>query len=292
MKDNDTFNMMDLYEGILKLSGDIRKSVLEIESKINSLLVSGLNGLLAINPLLLYKNNMIEFDSLNELKLGTVNIEGRDMSFILSVYYDETSIIQNRMRVFPAHYNNKEKNISVSVFSILKSDWFDLYKSKLNPVFSDVMNDISFQKYIEKEFSSNIKQSIEHELIHFMDRGVDTLNRFNQSDPVMQLFYKNYAKDYYGASAKVSGKVPIEFNPHMWEVVQEIKLPFTPDQKNEFDTFMRNPVVKSENDNNIPQMIKKFYPFISTMFKKHSGREMFLLKLYTYVYTNGKYSHI
>jgi hypothetical protein len=125
-------------------------------------------------------------------------------------------------------------------------------------------------KVIPEIFNINeIQSKIEHEFIHSID-PTSSITLKNAEDPERrEKFVKDYSASPYTARGIGTGKVPIEFNTYMWEVIRATQnLP-----PNELRDFLKHP------DQTLPKALERYQSFIQAMLQDPELRKMFLWKL-------------
>ena len=115
-----------------------------------------------------------------------------------------------------------------------------------------------------------IQSKIEHEFIHSIDpTSLMTFKKIAEDPSRQQKFAKRYQAAPYTTTGIGTGKIPIEFNTYMWEVIRASRnIP-----PEELRAFMKNP------DENIPKALERHRSFIKSMLQNPSLRKMFLWKL-------------
>lgn len=272
----DEYQIELLYEGILKLTDDARRVLEILKLRLKPIL---LNNGLYINPLDIFESKRYKFINLNTIKLSTENVDGVDIDIHLTVYYDESPEIQNRNRFKMGAFSPSSKIITLSVFSILKEKWHDNHQRGIIPRLSEIYKDNDYKEFIADRFDVIPENILSHELIHVCDKSI---SKFNDLINLGINWEQDYDGSYYKQNAKVTGKVPFEFNTHFSDMIKDIPSRLSEKDIGEFRTFLENPVIISNTQNNIPTCLLKHGYFIQSCLSEPTIKKLFLQKLGSY----------
>ena len=120
----------------------------------------------------------------------------------------------------------------------------------------------------------NLKDSLEHELIHYKDPSIKIRksNSVSPEKPESDYPTNNYSgRDYYTRGGEISGGVPTEFHPRIWTIIRNCK---SEQDKKELRDWIKRPVPI------LPKCMESETEFVKYTWENPSLRRMFLRKLY------------